>query len=193
MILTGIRSNMQDLAQVLLRRVDSQLILAGQTLFPSLGFKPGELRLFLIVSTLCTKKSANLFARSTALSFFRCQAVKHFVNGTKQDRLILVLVFFYDRGVEGHLGLINKVIDQIALVYVKLSADIGPELAPLAFKSSSFCFFSLSLLCAPWRSWSFNPLSPNSDQHQFSPCNVYASQNILVTRIKGLITQDEFS
>ena len=39
----------------------------------------------------------------------------------------------------------------------------------------------------------FNPLSPKSDQHQFSPCNVYASQNSLVTRIKGLITQDEFS
>ena len=59
------------------------------------------------------------------------------------------LVFFYDRGVEDHLGLINKVIDQLALVYVKLSAYSGSDLAPLGFRSSPFLFFSLNLLCVP--------------------------------------------
>ena len=89
MILAGIGSNMHDLAQVLPRRVDSSItdvgvkecssFVAGQTIFSSLGFKRGKLSLFLVVSTLCTKTSVNLFARSTALSFwgnfFRCQAV----------------------------------------------------------------------------------------------------------------------
>ena len=35
----------------------------------------------------------------------------------------------------------------------------------------------------------FNPLSPKSDQRQLSPCNIF----VMVTRIKGLITQDEFN
>ena len=79
MILPGIGSNMHDLAQVLPRRVDSSFtdvrvkecssFVAEQTTFSSLRLKPGELSLFLIVSTLGTKTSANLFARSTALSF----------------------------------------------------------------------------------------------------------------------------
>ena len=38
---------------------------------------------------------------------------------------------------------------------------------------------------------SFNPLSPKSDQHQISPCNISALQNRVVMRIKDMITQDE--
>ena len=39
----------------------------------------------------------------------------------------------------------------------------------------------------------FNPLSPNSDQHQISPCNMNAYSTPEVTRIKDMITQGEFS
>ena len=38
---------------------------------------------------------------------------------------------------------------------------------------------------------SFNPLSPKSDQHQISPCNINALLNRVVVRIKEMITQDE--
>ena len=38
-----------------------------------------------------------------------------------------------------------------------------------------------------------NPLSPKSDQHQISPCNINALSIKKVTRIKNMITQDEFS
>ena len=38
-----------------------------------------------------------------------------------------------------------------------------------------------------------NPLSPNSDQHQISPCNINAFLTPEVMRIKGMITQREFS
>ena len=38
-----------------------------------------------------------------------------------------------------------------------------------------------------------NPLSPNSDQHQISPCNINAYSTPEVMRIKDMITQDEFS
>ena len=38
-----------------------------------------------------------------------------------------------------------------------------------------------------------NPLSPNSDQHQTSPCNVNAYSTPEVMRIKDMITQGEFS
>ena len=37
----------------------------------------------------------------------------------------------------------------------------------------------------------FNPLSPNSDQHQISPCNINALQNRVVMRIMDMITQDK--
>ena len=37
----------------------------------------------------------------------------------------------------------------------------------------------------------FNPLSPKSDQHQISPCNINASLKRLVMRITDMITQDE--
>ena len=39
----------------------------------------------------------------------------------------------------------------------------------------------------------FNPLSPNSDQYQNSPCDINAFYNRLVVRIKAMITQDTMS
>ena len=39
----------------------------------------------------------------------------------------------------------------------------------------------------------FNPLSPNSDQHQISPCNINAYSIPEVMRIKDMITQGYFS
>ena len=39
----------------------------------------------------------------------------------------------------------------------------------------------------------FNPLSPNSDQHQISPCNTNAYSTPEVMRIKDMITQGKFS
>ena len=41
-------------------------------------------------------------------------------------------------------------------------------------------------------SLSTNPLSPNSDQHQISPCNINANSTAEVMRIKDMITQGEF-
>ena len=38
-----------------------------------------------------------------------------------------------------------------------------------------------------------NPLSPKSDQHQISPCNINALLNRVVMRITDLITHDEFA
>ena len=38
-----------------------------------------------------------------------------------------------------------------------------------------------------------NPLRPNSDQHQFSPCNINAYSTPEVIRIKDMITQGKFS
>ena len=38
-----------------------------------------------------------------------------------------------------------------------------------------------------------NPLSPKSDQHQISPCNINALYNRVVMRIRDMITQDEFA
>ena len=38
-----------------------------------------------------------------------------------------------------------------------------------------------------------NPLNPNSDQHQISPCNINAYSTPEVIRIKDKITQGEFS
>ena len=39
----------------------------------------------------------------------------------------------------------------------------------------------------------FNPLSPNNDQHQISPCKINAYSTPEVMRIKDMITQSEFS
>ena len=39
----------------------------------------------------------------------------------------------------------------------------------------------------------FNPLRPNSDKHQISPCNINACSTPEVMRIKDMITQGEFS
>ena len=39
----------------------------------------------------------------------------------------------------------------------------------------------------------FNPLSPKSDQHQISPCNINALENRVVMRITDMIIQDEFA
>ena len=38
-----------------------------------------------------------------------------------------------------------------------------------------------------------NPLSPNSDQHQISPCNINAYSTPGVMRINNMITQGTFS
>ena len=38
-----------------------------------------------------------------------------------------------------------------------------------------------------------NPLNPNSDQHQISPCNINAHSIPEVIRIKDMITKGEFS
>ena len=38
-----------------------------------------------------------------------------------------------------------------------------------------------------------NPLNPNSDQHQISPCNISAHSIPKVMRIKDMITQGEYS
>ena len=43
------------------------------------------------------------------------------------------------------------------------------------------------------RPTSINPLSPKSDQHQISPCNINALKNIVVMGITDMITQDEFA
>ena len=45
---------------------------------------------------------------------------------------MICLVFLYERGAEGHLELINKVIGQVALVNVKFSGEGGSYLAPRA-------------------------------------------------------------
>ena len=50
---------------------------------------------------------------------------------------------------------------------------------------ATFSLPSLSLL--------LNPLSPESDQHQISPCNINALLNIVVMRITDIIKQDEFA
>ena len=39
--------------------------------------------------------------------------------------------------------------------------------------------------------WGLNPLSPKSDQHQISPCNISALQDTVDTRITDMITQDQ--
>ena len=39
----------------------------------------------------------------------------------------------------------------------------------------------------------YNSLSPNSDHHQISPCNINAHSTPEVMRIKDMITQGEFS
>ena len=39
------------------------------------------------------------------------------------------------------------------------------------------------------RETAFNPFRPNSDQHQISPCNIYAFSTPEVMRIKDMITQ----
>ena len=38
----------------------------------------------------------------------------------------------------------------------------------------------------------FNSLSPNSDQHQISPSNIYAYSTLEVMRIKDIITKVNF-
>ena len=41
--------------------------------------------------------------------------------------------------------------------------------------------------------YTLNPLSPKSDQHQMSPCNINALENRVVMRITDMITQDKFA
>ena len=42
-----------------------------------------------------------------------------------------------------------------------------------------------------YKATTLNPLSPKSDQHQISPCNIYALSNRVVMRIRDMITLDE--
>ena len=59
----------------------------------------------------------------------------------------------------------------------------------------STCIFSLLVsitLLVTWKKL-FNPLSPNSDQHQTSPSNINAYSIPEVMRIKDMIIQGEFS
>ena len=51
--------------------------------------------------------------------------------------------------------------------------------------ASHACF---ALLC-----FLFNPLRPNGDQHQISPCNINACSTPEVMRIKDMISKGEFS
>ena len=37
----------------------------------------------------------------------------------------------------------------------------------------------------------FNPLSPNSDQHQFSPDNIHMLSREMVTRVNQIITKEK--
>ena len=50
-------------------------------------------------------------------------------------------------------------------------------------------FFSLFLISFG----DIKPLSPSSDQHQLSPCNINAYSTIEVMRIKDMITNSQFS
>ena len=52
---------------------------------------------------------------------------------------------------------------------------------------------TLKALIYATSSQSFNPLSPNSDQHQIFPCNINDYSTPEVMRIKDMITQGEFS
>ena len=38
-----------------------------------------------------------------------------------------------------------------------------------------------------------NPLSPKSDQHEISPCNINTLYNRVVMRVTDMITQGEFA
>ena len=38
-----------------------------------------------------------------------------------------------------------------------------------------------------------NPLSPNSDQHQISSCNINTLLNRVIMRITDMVTEDEFA
>ena len=60
---------------------------------------------------------------------------------------------------------------------------------PLSLLCASVTF--LALLCLLLGIF-VNPLSPKSDQHQISPCNINALLNRVVMRITDIITQDEF-
>ena len=71
-----------------------------------------------------------------------------------------------------------------SLVLIKPYRNISdPKLTKLS------CFFN----CANFIPPSVNPLSPKSDQHQISPCNINALYNRVVMRIRDMITQDEFA
>ena len=60
------------------------------------------------------------------------------------------------------------------------------------WSSTSFFFSVLYSWHAQYHIFFFKPLSPNSDQHQISPCNIIAYSTPEVTRIKDMITQGEF-
>ena len=54
---------------------------------------------------------------------------------------------------------------------------------------SQYCDECYNML---WKA-TINSLSPNSDQHQISPCNIDAYSNLEVMRIKDTISQGKFS
>ena len=52
---------------------------------------------------------------------------------------------------------------------------------------------SLLVITCLFSEWSFNPLSPNSDQHLISPHNITDSSTIQVMRMNEMITKDGMS
>ena len=63
---------------------------------------------------------------------------------------------------------------------------------PTAVAHSAYYMY-LKLLENIFKKASLNPISPNSDQHQISPCNIDAYSTLEVMRIKEMINQGEFS
>ena len=92
------------------------------------------------------------------------------------------------------LGIYTLLFNQIH-VYVNVTQENS-----VFVQNTKIVFFTLNILIANRVTniecihLSFiNPLSPNSDQHQISPCNVKAYSTPEVMRIKDMITQGEFS
>ena len=68
------------------------------------------------------------------------------------------------------------------LTYLQPWADLEGAFFSWMFNYFFFCHLT-----------SFNPFSPNSDQHLISPHNITGSSNIQVTRMNEMITKDGMS
>ena len=54
------------------------------------------------------------------------------------------------------------------------------------------CFFSLVISLPNWLFTKlFNPLSPDSDQHQFSPKNIHMLPRQMIMRVIKMITKEK--